>query len=92
MTVRLIVNMEAAPGKREELIATFAELSPSVREEPGCEQYELYQSTEQPHQFALMERWTDQDALTVHGQVLRERGLDLQSLRAAPAEVERYEV
>ena len=90
MTVRLIVNMEAAPGKREELIATFADLSPSVREEPGCEQYELYQSTEHPDQFALMERWTDQDALTVHGQVLRERGVDLASLRVAPAQVERY--
>ena len=92
MKVRLIVNMEAAPGKREELIATFADLSPKVREEPGCEQYELYQSTEQPDQFALMELWTDQDALTVHGQVLRERGVDLASLRVAPAQVERYEV
>lgn len=91
MTVRLIVNMEAAPGKREELIATFADLSPKVREEPGCEQYELYQSTEQPDQFALMERWIDQDALTVHGQVLRERGLDLASLRSGQSHVERYE-
>ena len=36
MTVRLIVNMEAATGKREELAATFASLCPSVREEPGC--------------------------------------------------------
>jgi quinol monooxygenase YgiN len=90
MTVRLIVNMEAAPGKRDELVSTFATLSPSVREEPGCEQYELYQSTEHPDQFALMERWTDQDALTVHGQLLRERGVDLASLRASPAEVERY--
>ncbi len=91
MSVRLIVNMEAAPGKREELLATFAELCPSVREEPGCEQYELYQSTERPDHFSLMERWTDQDALTVHGQVLRERGVDLQSLRVSPAQVERYE-
>ena len=90
MTVRLIVNMEAAAGKREELAAAFASLCPSVQEEPGCQQYELYQSTERPDHFALMERWSDQDALTVHGQRLRERGVDLASLRAGPSQVERY--
>jgi len=90
MTVRLIVNMEAAAGKREELVAAFASLCPSVQEEPGCEQYELYQSTERPDHFALMERWSDQDALTVHGQRLRERGVDLASLRTGPSEMERY--
>ena len=90
MTLRLIVNMEAAAGKREELTAAFASLCPGVREEPGCEQYELYQSTERPDHFVLMERWSDQDALSVHGQRLRERGIDLASLRAGPSEVERY--
>ena len=90
MTVRLIVNMAAATGKREELAATFASLCPSVREEPGCEQYELYQSTERPDHFVLTERWSDQDALTVHGQLLRDRGVDLASLRAGPSQVERY--
>ena len=90
MTVRLIVNMEAATGKREELAAAFASLCPSVREEPGCEQYELYQSAERPDHFVLMERWSDQDALTVHGQLLRDRGVDLASLRAGPSQVERY--
>ena len=90
MTVRLIVNIEAVTGKREELAATFASLCPSVREEPGCQQYELYQSTERPDHFVLLERWFDQDALTVHGQLLRERGIDLSSLRAGPPDVERY--
>ena len=90
MTVRLIVGMEAAVGKREELAAAFASLCPSVRQEPGCQQYELYQSTERADHFVLLERWSDQDALSVHGQRLRERGLDLASLRAGPSEVERY--
>ena len=90
MTVRLIIGMEAAVGKREELAAAFASLCPTVQEEPGCQQYELYQSTERPDHFVLLERWSDQDALTVHGQRLRERGVDLASLRAGPSEVERY--
>ena len=90
MTVRLIVGMKAAVGKREDLVATFASLCPSVREEPGCQQYELYQSTERPDQFVLLERWFDQDTLTVHSQRLRERGVDMTSLRVGPSEVERF--
>lgn len=90
MTVRLIVCMEAALGKRQELVEVFSSLCPSVRNEHGCQQYELFQSTERPDQFALLERWVDQDALDIHGQLLRERGLDLSSLRAGPAEVEKY--
>ena len=90
MTVRLIIGMEAAVGKRKELAAAFASLCPSVQEEPGCQQYELYQSTERPDHFVLMERWSDQDALTVHGQRLREGRVDMTSLRAGPSVVERY--
>lgn len=91
MAIRLVVAMDPAAGKREELKAAFASLSPSVREEPGCEQYEMFQSIEHPDKLVLLERWTDQEALTTHGQRLRERGLDLGSLRAGPAQVERYE-
>ena len=90
MAMRLVIPMEAAPDKRDELINTFRTLAPEVRQEAGCQGYELYQSTERPDHFVLMERWSDQDALTVHGQRLRERGVDLASLRAGPSEVERY--
>jgi len=90
MTVRLVVNMEAASGKRDEFAAPFASLCSSVREEPGCQRYELYQSTDRPDHFVLMERWSDPEALTVHSQRPRERGVDLASLRAGPSKMERY--
>ena len=90
MAIRLIVAIEAVPGKRQAMIATYASLCPSVREEPGCQQHELYQSIEHQDRFVLLERWADQEALTVHGQRLRERGLDLDSLRTHPSEPERY--
>ena len=90
MAMRLVIPMEAAPGMRDELITTFRTLAPEVRQEDGCQGYELYQSTERADHFVLLERWSDQDALSVHGQRLRERGLDLASLRAGPSEVERY--
>ena len=44
MAARLVVPMEAAPGKRDELIDTFRTLAPEVRQEVGCQAYELYQS------------------------------------------------
>jgi len=90
VTVRLVVCMEAASGKRQELVEVFASLCHSVRDESGCQQYELFQSTERPDQFALLERWVDQNALDIHSELLRERGLDLSSLRARPVEVEKY--
>ena len=44
MAIRIIVSMTAAVGKREELAAAFRTLCPSVQAEPGCQQYEFYQS------------------------------------------------
>ena len=91
MAIRLVVAMAPAAGNREELKAAFVSLCPSVREQPGCEQYEMFQRSEHPDSLVLLERWTDQEALRIHGQRLRERGLDLGSLRAGPSQVERYE-
>ncbi len=89
MAVRLIVSMEAAPGKRDELIAAFAALCPSVQAEPGCQQYELYQSREHPDRLALLERWEDDASLQVHQERMRERNLNLDALRSH-REVERF--
>jgi quinol monooxygenase YgiN len=42
-----------------------------VRKEPGCEQFEAFQSVDDPDKIVLLERWKDQDALDVHA---RRRG------------------
>jgi quinol monooxygenase YgiN len=34
--------------------------------EPGCEQFEVFQSVVNPDKLALLERWTDQAALDTH--------------------------
>ena len=97
MALRLVVTMEAAPGKREELKAAFAAVCPSVREVPGCEQYEVFQSIENPDRLVMIERWTSREALRTHGspreaELVRELSLDLDSLRAGPPQIEQYEV
>ena len=90
MAIRLVVPMDAAPGKRDELIEVFRGLAPIVRQEPGCEHYELYQSVEHPDQMFLLELWSDESSLTVHGEENRKRGLDLSSLRLEGRAMEKY--
>jgi len=90
MAVRLVVPMNAAPGKREDLIRKFQELGPEVRQEPGCEHYELYQSVEHEDQMFLLELWEDEAALAIHSEANRKRGLDLSELRLGGTSAERY--
>ena len=92
MALRLIVPMETAPGKRDELIEAFSARSREVRQESGCEEFELYQSTERPDQLVLLEQWTDADTLKVHSEVNRRIGMmeQLSSLRMGATPSERY--
>ena len=45
MPIRLIVTMTAAPGKGAELARAMAPRLAEVRQEPGCQQYDLFQDT-----------------------------------------------
>ena len=90
MAIRLVVPMDAAPGKGDELIGVFRDLAPIVRQEPGCEHYELYQSVEHPDQMFLLELWSDESSLAVHGEGKRKGGLDLSSLRLQGRATEKY--
>ncbi len=90
MTLRLLVPMEAAPGKRDELIEAFRVRSREVRQENGCEEFELYQSTERPDQMMLIERWTDETTLETHAELNRQKGNQLASLRTGTSKIERY--
>jgi quinol monooxygenase YgiN len=69
MAVRLVVSITAAPGKGAELAAAFRTRCIEVREEPGCEQFEVFQSVLNPDKLALLELWTDQAALDVHAKL-----------------------
>ena len=90
MAVRLIIPMGAAPGKRDELIEVFRVRTPEARQEPGCEEYELYQSTERPDLLMLVVRWSDEASLAAHAELNKQRGCNLGSLRTGPSRAERY--
>jgi quinol monooxygenase YgiN len=68
MPVRLVINMKAAPGKGADLLKTMEARCVEVRKEPGCEQFEVFQSGNDPDKLCLLELWADQAALDVHAE------------------------
>jgi len=73
MAVRLVVTITAAPGKGGELANAFRSRCAEVMQEPGCEQFEVFQSVLNPDKLALLELWKDQAALDVHAKVNQTR-------------------
>jgi quinol monooxygenase YgiN len=91
MAIRLIVTITATPGKGSELAQAYRERCVEVMREPGCEQFEVFQSVLNPDQLTLLERWTDQAALDVHAAANKTRPPLPDGLRAGGGEREDYE-
>jgi quinol monooxygenase YgiN len=90
MAVRLVINITAMPGKGGELARVFKERCEDVMKEPGCEQFEVFQSVLNPDKLALLELWTDQAALDVHAKVNATRAPMPDGLRAPESSREDY--
>jgi len=91
MAIRLVVTITAAPGKGSELAQAYRARCAEVMKEPGCEQFEVFQSVVNPDRLALLERWRDQAALDVHAKLNTTRPALRPELRAGTAEREDYE-
>ena len=90
MPVRLVVSINAAPGKGNELAAAFRGRCEEVMKEPGCEQFEVFQSVLNPDRLALLELWTDQAALDTHAEVNKTRAPLPAGLRGTAGSREDY--
>ncbi len=66
MAVRLVITMQAKPGRGAELLEEMERRCVVARAEPGCEQFEILQSARDPDSLCLLELWADQAALDVH--------------------------
>ena len=84
MPVRLVITTYATPGKGTELAQAMADRCRAVQQEPGCQQYEVFQSVLDPDKVVLLELWADQTALDAHAQLnaTRPPHLALTDLRA----------
>ena len=59
--------------------------------EPGCEQFEIFQSVLNPDRLALLERWSSQAALDAHAKLNSTRPALRPELRVGGGECEDYE-
>lgn len=69
MPIRLLVSITAAPGKGTELARVYRERCLQAMQEPGCLQYEVFQSALNPDRLVLLELWPDEAALDAHAKV-----------------------
>jgi quinol monooxygenase YgiN len=66
--IALIATFSVRPGMEADFEKLISELSAQVRaEEPGCRLYQLCKGAE-PGNYVLIERYADQQALTLHSQ------------------------
>lgn len=65
-TLTVVATFQARPGKESELRAALTGLLAPTRQEPGCLNYDLHQSPQEPAKFLFHENWTDQAALDAH--------------------------
>lgn len=89
MALRLMVTITAKPGKGAELARAYPARCAEIMKEPGCEQFEVFQSVVNPDKLLLLERWTDQAALDAHAKMSRPPLLP--ELRTGAVEREDYE-
>lgn len=69
MSLRLIVTLLAKPGKGGDLARAYCDRCLDVMKEPGCEQYEIFQSALDADHLTLLERWRDQASLDAHAKL-----------------------
>ena len=91
MAIRLIVTINAAPGRGAELAQGYRSRCAEIMNEPGCEQFEVFQSVVNPDKLAILERWRDPAALDAHAKLNSTRPSLLPELRVGRGEREDYE-
>ena len=92
MAIRLMITSKVKPGQAAAYAKAFSPIEKETTAEPGCLQYELFQSMSNPDALVLMERWTDQASLDAHLVIMKKRDMSVHgTLRAEPPTRERYD-
>jgi quinol monooxygenase YgiN len=73
MAIRHVVTIQVAPGAAADFAEAFKALQAIALQEEGCEQYELFQSLDDPDKVVLLERWASQELLDKHMAAERSR-------------------
>lgn len=62
----VVVVAQAAPGRGDDALAAFADVSVPTHAEAGCIAYALHRTVSDPDQIVLVERWASREALDEH--------------------------
>lgn len=73
MAIRHVVTIQVAHGRADDFAAAFTAVQAIARQEEGCEQYELFESLDEPDKLVLLERWASHELLDKHMEAERER-------------------
>jgi quinol monooxygenase YgiN len=69
MTIGIVATIKVQEGKNAEFEEVFTALAAQVRaNEKGNLAYQLTKSRTDPNTYKVLELYTDQDAVTLHGQ------------------------
>lgn len=61
MSFHVTLELTAADGKADELLAVFKRILPDTRARQGCEFVTVHRDQENPNQIVLIERWTTKE-------------------------------
>ena len=62
----VIAHYRTLPNRSDEVAATLGRHVAATRREPGCVQFTVNRSTEDPEGFVLYEQYVDEDAFEQH--------------------------
>ena len=90
----VVARIRAKPGKESDVKQALLALVEWTRTEPGCINYDLHQSQNDPAQFLFYENWESKEDLEVHAQsphiqVFRARAAEL---LAEPVEIKLFQM
>ena len=92
--VTVIARCQAKPGREERVRNEILALVEPTRAEPGCINYDLHVSQDDPSRFLLYENWTSKGELDKHlamPYLERFKGL-AEELLAGPIEIVLYDM
>jgi quinol monooxygenase YgiN len=90
--VTVVALFTAKPGMEETVRQAIEAVIAPTRAEPGCMNYDLHQSSEDPSIFMLYENWNSKKDLDDHLAMpyLKDLAAKAEGLLAKPLDIQRY--
>jgi quinol monooxygenase YgiN len=88
-SLKLIILIEAQPGKSEKQVDLYNKIKPLVLAEEGCLEYQMSRVSGSDVKFVLTERWKSKEDLALHDEApyMKEADSISPSFRVGPATV-----